>query len=79
MRLIVSRQPPGVPTLLTPANNTTGVSRTPTLTWQAAAQAATYTVEVARNPSFTQLVYTTVVSTTSATVDAQLDSGTTFY
>ncbi len=79
MRFIVSRQPPGVPTLLAPVNNATGVSRTPTLTWQAAAQAATDTVEVARNPSFTQLVYTTVVPTTSATVDVPLDSGTTFY
>ncbi len=79
VRLVVSRQAPGVPTLLTPANGATGVARTPTLTWQAAPQAATYTVEVARNPSFTQIVYTTVVSTTSTTVGVQLDSGTTFY
>ena len=79
LELIVSNQVPGVPTLLSPQNGAIGASRTPTLTWQPATQAATYFVELSSNANFTQVVFTATVATENATVDFSLDAGATYY
>ncbi|MEQ9105302.1 MAG: T9SS type A sorting domain-containing protein [Rhodothermales bacterium] len=46
---------PGTVTLTAPANATTGVALAPTLTWVAAADAASYEVQVATDAAFTTL------------------------
>ena len=55
---------PGATTLLSPPNGAVNVPRKPTLTWNAAAQATSYTLEVALDPSFANIVFTTVTTLT---------------
>ncbi|MHC5053532.1 MAG: FG-GAP-like repeat-containing protein [Planctomycetota bacterium] len=43
---------PGAFSLLTPANDTTGLPTTPTLTWEASLNAATYTLLIDDDPAF---------------------------
>ena len=46
----------GQPTLLTPANGATNVPVPPTFTWTAAAQAGTYSIQIATDAGFTNIV-----------------------
>ena len=78
-QLHVANQLPSAPTLLSPANGAVGVARMPVLTWQAAAQASQYTVEVSTNSNFTGIVYQATVTAATATVDINLDSARTYY
>ena len=55
--LNVANQPGGVPTLLTPANNAVNVVPTPTFTWNAAAQAASYRFDLATDAGFSNIVH----------------------
>lgn len=50
---------PAAAGLATPANGATGVSVTPSLTWGAATQAATYTIQIATDAGFGNIVATT--------------------
>ena len=49
---------PGAPTLLTPADSAINVALSPSFTWSAATQVATYTLEVATDAAFTAIVHT---------------------
>jgi hypothetical protein len=49
---------PGAPTLVGPANGATGVSVQPTFTWTASSQALSYTLEIATDAGFTNIVHT---------------------
>jgi hypothetical protein len=70
---------PAVPTLLTPAQFTTNVSTTPTLTWSAATRAASYGVQVSTEASFATLVVNdTAVTGTSRTL-SPLSTNTIYY
>ncbi|MGI8551230.1 MAG: fibronectin type III domain-containing protein [Dehalococcoidia bacterium] len=64
----VYEPPPGVPYQIAPANGSTGVSSTPTLSWQAAANADDYYVEYydtnTGQVQYTSLVYSTSTSLT---------------
>lgn len=60
-------QPPAAPTLLTPANNSTGVSLTPTFTWSSVPTADTYILQVSTNQTFTNII-----------VNAPIITGTTY-
>jgi len=62
--------PPGIASLISPANGTTGLGTTTQLTWTAVADASTYSVQVATNPSFSagSIVWSQTVSGTTATV-----------
>jgi hypothetical protein len=57
VQLNVANQPGGVTTLLTPANNAINVTPTPTFTWSAASQAASYRFDVATDAGFTNIVH----------------------
>ncbi len=70
---------PSAPALATPSNNSTGVAVSPTLTWSAATQASTYTVEVATDAGFTAIVYSQSVAGTSHTVTASLNGSTHYF
>ncbi len=56
LSLVVTNGVPAQVTLSTPANGATGVSQTPTFTWNAAAGADTYTIEVADDAGFSNIV-----------------------
>jgi subtilisin-like proprotein convertase family protein len=58
---------PAAPTLVSPPNGATGVNTSAVLTWNAAANATGYTVEVASDAAFTNIVYSNTVAGTSDT------------
>ncbi len=49
--------PPSAPVLSSPADNAVDISITPTLTWNASAEAASYTLQVSTISSFSSFVY----------------------
>lgn len=57
VQLNVANQPGGVPTLLTPANNAVNVGPSPTFTWNAASQAASYRFDLATDAGFSNIVH----------------------
>lgn len=70
---------PSVPILASPLSGSTNVSRSPTLTWNPAAGASSYTVQVSTNSSFSTFFYNTPnISSTSTTVSG-LGSRVTYY
>ena len=70
---------PSAPILASPLSGSTNVSRSPTLSWNAAAGASTYTVQVSTNSNFTTFIYNTAgISSTSTTVSG-LGSRVTYY
>ncbi|MFZ2359021.1 MAG: M14 family zinc carboxypeptidase [Anaerolineae bacterium] len=80
VQLNVASQPGGVTTLLAPANNATGVGTTPTFTWSAASQAATYRFDLATNASFSAMVHSASGLTgTSYTLPLTLNTSVRYY
>jgi predicted small integral membrane protein len=75
---IATGVPPTV-VLTSPADGQTDVTWTPTLTWQAAAQAANYELQVATDANFTQVVYSHSTSGTSDTLQDSLQPFTVYY
>lgn len=72
--------PPGPFTLLAPTSGAAAVSTLPTFTWSTSAGAVAYTLEVARDPDFTQVVATqTGILTTTATLLTPLEPLMTYY
>ena len=70
---------PGATTLATPANGSLGVGLLPTLTWNAAANGASYLLELDDDPSFGSINYSTTVVGTSHTLTTSLANGTAYY
>ena len=58
VQLTVTAGAPSAASLVTPAEGATGVATSPTLTWTAAANATSYTLEVATDAAFTNIVLT---------------------
>ncbi len=78
--LSLSTLSPGAVTLTSPANNATNVSLLPTLSWSAASQAATYTVEVSTSAGFGTLAYSAAgITGTSHTLATALASDTPYF
>lgn len=69
----------GSVTLTAPANGATNVSTSPTLTWDALAGAASYTVEVATDAGFTNIVATQSGITTTSYAPSGIAPNTTYY
>jgi hypothetical protein len=69
------------PALLSPADGATGVSTTPTLTWEAYPGAVTYEIEVGTTPDVSTgyVVYDPAVTDTTYTIGGPLDPGTLYY
>lgn len=65
-------------TLTTPANAATGLSTSPILTWAANAAASSYDVQVATDAAFTNIIASTNVTGTTASVTG-LNEITTYY
>jgi uncharacterized repeat protein (TIGR01451 family) len=69
---------PGAPTLTGPANGASNVPTRPTFTWSGS-NAGSYTIDVATDSSFNNIVYTNTVSGTTDTPNTDLASNTTFF
>ena len=70
---------PGLASLTAPANGSTDQALMPTYTWAAAAQGATYQIQVATDAAFTNLIDVGVTDTTSYTSTVGLSTDTTYY
>ncbi len=80
IELNVATQLPGVAAPALPANGATNVVLQPTLSWSAGTQASSYTVEVATDMAFSNIVFTGNVSNgTNIAVTSALASNTTHY
>ncbi len=72
--------PPGAFAMVAPANTATGVSTTPTYSWNAATGAASYQLQVATDSGFTSLVINQAgIATTSVTPLVPLATSATHY
>jgi hypothetical protein len=79
LRLDVYDSAPTAPHLLSPADLATDTALTPALRWSEVDQAATYTVEIATDAGFADLVYEDTVALASAAVARKLDRDTTYW
>ena len=70
---------PGSVTLTAPANGATGAPLAPAFTWAAATQAKTYTIEVATDAGFTNIVHTGTGITGTTYSGATLMSDTQYF
>ena len=76
----LSTSAPGALALLAPANGAIDVSLTPILSWNAAAQASTYSVEVSTSAGFGSLAYSASgITGTTHTVGSALTSDTVYF
>lgn len=72
--------PPGVPTLVAPANGAVGVSTQPTMTWNAVSGATSYRLQVSTNSNFTAIVFDdSSITGTSRQVIPALANGVLYY
>ena len=76
LTLDVFTQVPGVPALTAPADDELNVALIPTLSWSASTQASSYTVQVATDAAFSNIVFETTTTSTSVEVDSALPSAT---
>lgn len=77
--LDIANAVPAVPALTLPVDGATNQPTHPTLTWQSAAQASSYRVEIATSATFSTLVYSTTSATNTITVERDLNTNTTFF
>ncbi|MDI6804770.1 MAG: T9SS type A sorting domain-containing protein [Bacteroidota bacterium] len=77
-----SANPPGAPPqviLSSPANGTTGLSTTFTLSWNASSGATSYNLQVSSDPCFTTFVFNDTTITTTSKQIGPLSYSTTYY
>jgi hypothetical protein len=70
---------PAAPTLISPNDFAGGVSIEPTLTWSSVSGAATYTLRVARDQNFTDVVFSDETLTSTSHTTTGLTNSTTYY
>lgn len=79
LQLTVADDDPGVPAVTGPTDGATSVSTSPQITWDGAEQAAQYTVEIATDSGFSDIVYSAQATGTSHQVDSSLAPDSTHY
>ncbi|MEM6638283.1 MAG: proprotein convertase P-domain-containing protein [Pseudomonadota bacterium] len=79
LMLALATATPDAAALSAPVNNATGVANSPTFSWNDAAQAATYRVEIATDPDFVNVVESGTTDTTSYTATTTLSPLTRYY
>jgi len=62
-----------------PTNGSTGVSLTPTITWDNVGSTASYILEVSTSLQFTSILYSTTLATNTATIPENILNGNTTY
>jgi photosystem II stability/assembly factor-like uncharacterized protein len=70
---------PETPTLLSPANGTTGVATNPTLTWNASSGAISYQLQVSTSSGFSSTMYDQSNLTTTSQQVTGLSNSVTYY
>lgn len=70
---------PGMVTLDMPADGATAVPQQPMFTWQAATQGGFYTLDLATDSAFTDIIHTVTVEAVDYMLPFDLDTGTTYY
>ena len=70
---------PGAPVLATPANGAINVWTQPTLTWAASSQAASYTLQIATDANFTNVITTVTGLTGTNYTGTALNTNTQYY
>lgn len=75
----ISTALPAAPILASPPNGATNVAVLPTLTWNAAPQALSYSIEVASDAGFASVVYTATTNTTSHILTTSLSQLTQYF
>jgi uncharacterized lipoprotein YddW (UPF0748 family) len=70
---------PGTPGLLTPANGANNLTSTTTLSWSAVPNTLRYRVQVATDPSFTEIIYDLREYRGTSAVFARIAVGNTYY
>ncbi|MCF7802570.1 MAG: fibronectin type III domain-containing protein [Candidatus Marinimicrobia bacterium] len=71
--------PPSTPRLVTPASGSTEISVTPTLTWQTAERAQSYTIQVSTSDQFTSTLVNSAGNPDTTFTPDSLEYATTFY
>jgi GH18 family chitinase len=71
--------PPSAPTLSSPSNTATGVSTTPTLSWNASSGATSYQLQVSTSSSFSTTVVNQSGITSTSYTPSVLTGNTTYY
>ncbi len=79
LALDVADDAPAPPVPTTPPDQASHVALTPTLAWQAAAQAGHYRVQLARDPDFTDIVFDRQTAHPEAIVTTPLPTNTVFH
>ncbi len=79
LSLTVATDNPAAPTLVSPADNASGVGATPTFTWAAAAQAASYVVEASTSNTFATTLFSQTVTGTSLVSPVALPTNVQIY
>ena len=75
----ISIIPPLTPSLVSPSDNSTGLSTTLKLTWTAITNAATYGIEISKNPDFNSLVINNSTLTINEFTVTGLENLTKYY
>lgn len=70
---------PDAPVLTTPANNATGQAISPTFTWPAGLSSTTYSLEIATDAGFTNIVHSATGLSGTSYSGATLNSATSYY
>jgi VCBS repeat-containing protein len=72
---------PDTPTLLTPANAASNVPTLPTFSWNPSNQGSSYSLEIAADPAFNTIVYSTTTTSTSHPLPSanELNTNTTYH
>ena len=65
--------------VISPTNGSTGVSLTPTISWDNVSATATYTLELSTTQLFTTILYSSIQSTASAVIPENVLNGSTTY
>lgn len=76
---VIVNTSPAQTSLLNPINGEIGISLMPILSWNAVALVTGYTVDIASDPNFTNIVETAITNTNSWTVTASLNPLNTYY
>ena len=70
---------PGAPTLIAPDDNARNIGRQPQLNWAAMVGADEYRIEIARDTSFSDIVYAATTAATTHAVAIELDYATRYF
>jgi len=77
--LMVSSESPAASNVTSPADNSTGVGTSPLIEWAATVDAVGYTLQIATDASFTDVVYSTTTDETNHQIGLSLSPDTTYF